>query len=251
MSNVFESDDAAERYDAARSLPEKTLALWMDTLRELIPSDSITNILDLGAGTGRFASCLRDTFRCPVVAVDPSEAMLGQGQGRELHKIQWLSGSAESIPLWDKSVDLVWMSQVFHHLKNPTIAIQEVRRVLRLGGYLAVRNATQESEAGNQWSRFFPEARNVSIPREEIITVVCGCGFETITIQSIPQVFASSYTEYYKKIGQRGLSPLLVISDEAFDTGMERLEQWITTQSTEQPVVEPLDLFVFKLPERR
>ena len=45
------------------------------------------------------------------------------------------------------------------------------------------------------------------------------------------------------------MSPLLVISDEAFATGMERLKKWIMTQSTEQPVVEPLDLFVFKLPE--
>lgn len=251
MSNVFESDDTAERYDAARSLPEKTLTQWMDALRELIPLGSVSSILDLGAGTGRFASCLRGTFRCPVVAVDPSKAMLRQGQVRQLDGIQWLSGSAESIPLCDKSVDLVWMSQVFHHLKNPTIAIQEVRRVLRLGGYLAVRNATQESEAGNQWSRFFPEAHGISNPRGEIITVVCDCGFETITIQSVPQVFASSYREYYKKIGQRGLSPLLVISDAAFATGMERLKQWIMTQSTEQPVVEPLDLFVFKLPEPR
>ncbi len=251
MSNVFESDDAAERYNAARSLPEKTLTQWMDALRELIPLGSVASILDLGAGTGRFTSCLRDTFRCPVVAVDPSKAMLRQGQVRQLDGIQWLSGSAESIPLCDKSVDLVWMSQVFHHLKNPTIAIQEVRRVLRLGGYLAVRNATEESEAGNKWSRFFPEACGISNPRGEIITVVCDCGFETITIQSVPQVFASSYTEYYKKIGQRGLSPLLVISDEAFATGMERLKRWIMTQSTEQPVVEPLDLFVFKLPEPR
>lgn len=251
MSNVFESDETAERYDAARLLPEETLALWMDTLRKSVPSGSFMNILDLGAGTGRFTSCLRDTFRCPVVAVDPSEAMLGQGQRRQLHNVQWMSGSAESIPLWDKSVDLVWMSQVFHHLKDPTIAIQEVRRVLRPGGYLAVRNSTLESEGGIQLSRFFPELPDISIPREDIITVARDCGFETMTVQSVPQVFASSYTEYYEKVGQRGLSPLLLINDEAFVSGMERLKQWIATQSAEQPVIEPLDLFVFKLPERR
>jgi ubiquinone/menaquinone biosynthesis C-methylase UbiE len=223
----------------------------MDALQESVPVDSVNNILDLGAGTGRFAACLRDTFGCPVVAVDPSEAMLGQGEGRQQHDIRWLNGSAESIPLWEKSVDLVWMSQVFHHLTNPTVAIEEVRRVLRPGGSLAVRNSTRESEGGIQLSCFFPEIPDISIPREDIISVVCDCGFKTIAIQSVPQVFASSYTEYYEKIGHRGLSPLLLISDEAFATGMERLKQWITTQSTEQPVVEPLDLFVFKLPERR
>ncbi|MFX1265860.1 MAG: class I SAM-dependent methyltransferase [Promethearchaeota archaeon] len=251
MSCVFESNKAAERYDAARSLPEETLTLWMDKLRESVPTGSITSILDLGAGTGRFTACLRDTFGCPVVAVDPSEAMLRQGKRRQLHDIQCINTTAENMPLKDTSIDLIWMSQVFHHLKNRMIAIQEMQRVLRLGGHLAIRNATQESETGNQWSRFFPEASNVSIPREEIITVVCGCGFETIAVHSVPQVFAWSYTEYYEKIRQRGLSPLLVISDEAFANGMERLKQWITTHSPEQPVIEPLDLFVFKLRERR
>jgi len=250
MSNVFESKDAAERYDPARLLPEETLTLWMDTLREIVPVDTVTSILDLGGGTGRFVACLRDTFGCPVVAVDPSEAMLDQGRGRGMGGVRWLGGTAESIPLGNASVDLVWMSQVFHHLADPTAAVNEIRRVLRPGGHLAVRNATLESEAGNQWCRFFPEASNVSVPRAGIIADVCGCGFKTVAIQVVPQVFASSYAEYCEKIGQRGLSPLLAINDEAFAAGLERLKQWVTTQPANQPVVEPLDLLVFRLSER-
>ena len=250
MSCVFEFDDVAERYDKARSLPEETLALWMNALKELVPVDSVNSILDLGAGTGRFATYLRDTFLCPVVAVDPSEAMLRQGQGRQPYDIQWLAGTAENIPLVDKSVNLVWMSQVFHHFTNPAAVIKEVRRVLMPGGSLAVRNSTRESEAGIKLSYFFPEIPDISVPREDIITVVCGFGFETVKIQTVPQVFASSYTEYYEKISHRGLSPLLLISDEAFANGMEMLKQWITTQSVDQPIVEPLDLLVFKMPER-
>lgn len=247
MPNVFESEDAAERYDPGRSLPEETLALWMDTLRELVPVDSVARILDLGAGTGRFAVSLRDTLGCPVVAVDPSEAMLDQGRGRGTDGIRWLTGSAESIPLEDASVDLVWMSQVFHHLNDPAAAVSEIRRVLRPGGHLAVRNATLESEAGNQWACFFPEAPTVAVSRKAIIQVVRGGGFDTVAVRPVPQVFASSYPEYCEKIGQRALSGLLVISDEAFTAGMERLRLWAATQPADQLVVEPLDLLVFKL----
>jgi len=107
MSNVFESEDAAEKYDPTRSLPEETLTPLMDTLREMVPVDSVTGILDLGGGTGRFVACLRDTFGCPVVVVDPSEAMLDQGRGRGMDGVRWLSSPAESIPLDNASVDLV------------------------------------------------------------------------------------------------------------------------------------------------
>lgn len=246
MSKLFESKDAAGRYDPARSLPDETLALWMDTLRELVPAGSVASIVDLGAGTGRFAATLRDAFGCAVVAVEPSEAMLDQGRGRVADGVQWLAGSAESIPLEDASVDLVWMSQVFHHLDDPVAAFREIRRVLTPGGHLAMRNATLETEADNQWARFFPGVPTVSVPRDEMIRVVCGGGFDSVAALRVPQVFAASHSEYCEKVGLRAMSCLLVISDEAFTAGMERLKQWVATQPANQPVVEPLDFLVFK-----
>jgi len=249
MSKIYEKKEAAARYDFARALPDETSTLWMERLCELVPKESVTRILDLGGGTGRFAGSLQKTYQCPVITMDPSEAMLEQGIKSGLNNISWLCGVAEDIPLDDGTVDLVWMSNVFHHLDDPEAAFQEVYRVLSPAGYLAVRNGTEEEDAEIDLNRFFPEARQFDkgrIPaKADITSTVCHHGFVIKDIQTVYQLFASSYAEYYDKISQRGLSSLISISDKAFNTGLLKLHKFISTRPSNQPVYEPIDMMVF------
>ncbi len=252
MSKTYEKQEAARRYDSARALPQETSAFWMATLRDALPRNwAPGTVLDLGAGTGRFAAALLKAFRCPVVAVEPSEAMLKEGEGLRLRGIIRLQGTAESIPLTAKSVDLVWMSQVLHHLDNETLALQEIRRVLSPGGRLAIRNATKENNLEIEWGRCFPEAEQTDddrIPaRRDVVDLVCGQGFETIVTTTVYQYSASSYREYYEKVSQRGLSGLIAMSDDAFEAGLRRLRDWVDKQPPDKPVNEPVDLFVFRV----
>jgi ubiquinone/menaquinone biosynthesis C-methylase UbiE len=250
MSETYKKKDTAKRYDFARALPDETSALWMDKLRQIVPRQAITQVLDLGGGTGRFARLLQKTYECPVIVLDPSEEMLQQGRNRGLENVTWLGGSAEHIPLGAGSVDLVWMSQVFHHLENPSLAFQEVGRVLSPTGYLAVRNGTLENDAEIEWIGLFPGAKQIEkekIPSQAgIVNTVCQCGFNVTKMQTVYQLFASSYAEYYEKISQRGLSLLISISDKAFNTGLLKLREWADRQPQNQPVYEPVDLFVFR-----
>lgn len=180
MSETYEKRDTAERYDSARALPDETSALWMNKLQNLIPTKSVARVLDLGGGTGRFAGLLQKMYECPVITIDPSEAMLKQGRNRGLDNIFWIRGSAEHIPLNTGSLDLVWMSQVFHHLEYPPLAFQETYRVLSPTGYLAIRNGTRENNAEIEWCACFPEAKQIEegrIPSQTDITnFVCSRG---------------------------------------------------------------------------
>jgi ubiquinone/menaquinone biosynthesis C-methylase UbiE len=247
MSQVFASAGAAERYGPARALPDETLAVWMATLRELFPPERIQTVVDLGAGTGRFTAALHEMFGCPVIAVEPSQAMLQQGKGRVSAEIEWRLGSAEKIPAESGSIDLVWMSQVFHHLDQPDAAFQEIHRVLTPDGYLALRNGTIENDMEIAWNRFFPEAHTPVPARQDAIDKVCTQGFQWLTMRTLHQLFVSSYQEYYGRIRQRGLSALINISDEAFESGLERLREWTEQQPVDQPVYEPMDLFIFRV----
>lgn len=248
MTKMFSVPEVAERYDRARVLPNETVDLWTDTLKTHLPSRQIHRILDLGSGTGRFSGALAASFGCPVFALDPSYAMLNECQ--PVSGVQWAQGCAEAIPLRSDSVDLVWMSQVFHHLDSPERALDEVDRVLANGGMFAVRNGTRESDREVLWLRFFPEAEESAInrlaTRERILDTVSAAGFEVTLVRQVDQVFASSYEAYYAKIAQRALSPLISIPDKAFESGLERLRQWAALQPTDVAVHDPVDLFVFR-----
>lgn len=92
-------------------------------------------VLDLAAGTGKLTRLLTATG-ADVVAVEPVEEMrahlVATAPGVEV-----LDGTAEAIPLPDRSVDAVTVAQAFHWFDlEPALA--EIARVLRPGGGLGL-----------------------------------------------------------------------------------------------------------------
>jgi ubiquinone/menaquinone biosynthesis C-methylase UbiE len=250
MKNAYSEVETANRYDLARSLPIQTKTLWLDALKSSIPRQEIRKILDLGCGTGRFTATLGEVFGCPVVGVEPSAAMLNVAMSQSESDVEWKRGQAENIPLESQAVDLVFMSQVFHHLVQPRQALQEINRVLTPNGYLAIRNGTREHNGELAWLKCFPEAFEIEEKRtpseQELKELVCRQSFELISQRTIYQLFASSYDEYFEKISQRGLSSLIAISDDAFNSGLQRLRDWASLQPRDLAVYEPVDLFTFQ-----
>ena len=247
--NAYSEIETANRYDIARKLPSQTQTQWLEALRTSFPQHAIKRILDLGCGTGRFTTGLGKTFGCPVIGLEPSSAMLSIAMSQDAPDVEWKQGEAEEIPLQNEVVDLVFMSQVFHHLVRPRQALREINRVLTPAGYLAIRNGTREHNKDLAWLKFFPGAREIEDQRtpskQELKEAVCGEFFELISQQTIDQIFAASYDEYFEKISQRGLSALIMIGDEAFQSGLQRFQNWVKEQPS-QPVYEPVDLFVFQ-----
>ncbi len=250
IENVYDAPGAASRYNAARHLPEETKSLWLADLRALLPQASIGRCLDLGCGTGRFTAALSEAFACPVVGVEPSEAMLDIARSEGIPGVEWKQGCAEETPLEDQSVGLVFMSQVFHHFNQPEQALREIHRVLTPEGYLIIRNGTQENNDETGWLHCFPEALEIDarriLPRRALEEFICRQAFTLISQQTYRQFFAASYEEYYQKIGGRGLSSLIAIDDVAFERGMARFREWIDEQPPDTPVYEPVDAFVFR-----
>ena len=91
-------------------------------------------VLDLGAGTGKLTASLV-AAGYDVVAVEPDPAMLAELR-RSLPSVPALSGSAESIPLPDASVDAVVAGHALHWF-DMAVAGPEIARVLRPDGILA------------------------------------------------------------------------------------------------------------------
>jgi SAM-dependent methyltransferase len=91
--------------------------------------------LDLGSGTGKFLPPLEATG-AQVLAVEPVDAMRAQLIAHN-PGVEVMAGSAEHIPLADRSVDVVTCAQSFHWFANPR-ALAEIHRVLKREGSLGL-----------------------------------------------------------------------------------------------------------------
>ncbi len=118
----------AETYHRIRPAYSQPLLDRAQQALELPPSACV---LDLAAGTGRLTSELARRFE-RVVAVDPDDDMRALIADGEV-----LAGSAEAIPLGDRSVDAVFVGEAFHWF-DAAAAISELARVLRPRGGAAL-----------------------------------------------------------------------------------------------------------------
>ena len=96
-------------------------------------------VLDVACGTGvlAMAAAERVASAGKVVGIDPNRDMLAVAR-RKSQRIDWREGSAESLPFPDADFDAVVSQFGFMFFEEPVTALQEMMRVLRPGGTLAV-----------------------------------------------------------------------------------------------------------------
>lgn len=97
-------------------------------------------ILDVGCGTGVFASRIRAASpRSTVWGVDLVSAMLAQGRARwrsDPDNVAAVQGDSERLPFRAGAFDVVTCANSFHHYPHQDCAVAEMYRVLKPGGRL-------------------------------------------------------------------------------------------------------------------
>ncbi len=105
-----------------------------------------TRVLDAGCGAGemvvRFAEAVGEAGA--VVAVDGSPSALALAQqavaaASVAERVMLREANLLELPLDSASFDLAWCSYVLHHIADPVAAARELRRVVRPGGHVVVR----------------------------------------------------------------------------------------------------------------
>lgn len=101
-----------------------------------IKEDSV--IADVGAGTGIFTKQL-SKFNNQIFAIEPNDDMFSSLENnlKEYKNIKTLKGSAEEIPLSNKSVDFICAAQSFHWFNKEKFK-NECRRVLKENGFVVL-----------------------------------------------------------------------------------------------------------------
>lgn len=253
MSGTFDYDksDLNRIYDEGRKLPQSTALLWSNVFLELLEPELINRICDIDCGTGRFSFLLADLFDAHVYGLDQSQKMLSTaGLKRKSTRVDFLLCDAQAVCIKADSMDLFFMSMVYHHIVDKEKTLKEMRRVLRDHGNIAVRTSTQQNLETYLWLRFFPSALEIeqdrAPDRNEMPSFFESNGFKMKRHTLVNQVFAQNLDEYVKKIENRALSSLKAIPDFEFNSGMEKFKAWCRETANVSPVLEEIDFFLFE-----
>lgn len=160
-TEAFDKDPSG--YDEWYERNSHAFASEVEAIRRLMPEKG--PFLEVGVGTGRFASALG----IPI-GVDPSVKM------RELARkrgVEAVDGVAESLPFMVNWFNAVLMITVICFLDDIGEAFSEAKRVLKPGGYLIVGFIEKESHLGRKYSEragvegFFKDAHLYSAEEVE------------------------------------------------------------------------------------
>jgi SAM-dependent methyltransferase len=249
-------DRMAPDYAEGRVLPPEGMAPWREAIRPWLPAGGggWSPVLDLGAGTGQFAAAIAGWFGVEVVAVEPSGGMRAQAARAHPHPdVRWVAGTGERLPLRDGACAWAWVSTVVHHLDDLDAAATELRRVLRPGGVVLVRQAFPDRMGGiTLYGRYFPGAgaRLVAgggLPGvERVSAAFAAAGFGVEALRSVAQVSAPSLAAYRDKVRRRADTGLRLLPDDQFAAGLAALDRAVAAETTPTPVVDRLDLLVLR-----
>jgi len=107
-------------------------------------------LLDLGCGPGSITIGLaRYVAPAETIGIDQAppalEAARQLAADHNVGNVQFQQADVYELPFHDDSFDVVHGHQILQHLADPVAALIEARRVLRRGGYLAVRDADYQT----------------------------------------------------------------------------------------------------------
>jgi ubiquinone/menaquinone biosynthesis C-methylase UbiE len=236
-------------YQQGRSLRPDRIAVWMNEFAIHAPVARPLTVLDLGSGTGRFAPALADTFGGPVYGVEPSDKMRAVATSESGRSdVAYLAGSAESIPLPDKSCDVVLMFLSLHHVRQREVAAKEIARVLRPGGRVLIRSVFSDRMPDLRWHHFFPRARDIEMQMfpasDTVMELFAGVALNPITLTAVDEEFAPDLATYASRIRLRAISTFEHLSEQECVEGTSRMDAAVAAERDQQPITAASDLLV-------
>jgi ubiquinone/menaquinone biosynthesis C-methylase UbiE len=158
-----------KKYDAWYDRNRFAYLSELAALRKVMPREG--RGLEIGVGTGRFASALGITM-----GVDPSQDMIEIAAQRGVTVRQ---GHGEDLPFWDGAFDYVAAIVSLSFVDNPLKVLQEAWRVLGSNGRLIVGIIDKGSFLGKFYQKkkgiFYKEAHLFTV--QELTDLLRAAGF--------------------------------------------------------------------------
>lgn len=177
--------DKAENWDSLRSELFTEAAALFSVLR-LVPRG--LSVADIGTGTGGMLPYLAEVAD-RIIAVDISIEMLRRAKAKAhsmgLSNVTFEQGDFSRLPIADNAVDAAFAALVIHHAPRPLMALQEMARIVRPGGFVVVVDLVAH---GHEWLKDEQADIWLGFAREEIQSHFEKAGLESIRSRVVSRV---------------------------------------------------------------
>ena len=118
---------------------------YPDILNEL-ESETFTDLLDAGCGPAPMISLLAEKYpNRHYTGLDITPAMIEKAKKKNIPNAEFVVGDCENFPFDENAFDAIICSNSFHHYPNPQAFFNSVKRCLRPGGRLILRDVTSDN----------------------------------------------------------------------------------------------------------
>ena len=144
--SIKEFTQAAKIYDSGHAgIYEMCKDDYPPILAEL-EKEPFHDVLDCGCGTGPMLELIHQKYPDKhYIGLDLTPEMIKVAQAKKLSNTEFIVGDSENLPFAEDSFDAVICSNSFHHYPNPQAFFNSVKRCLRPGGRLILRDVTSDN----------------------------------------------------------------------------------------------------------
>jgi ubiquinone/menaquinone biosynthesis C-methylase UbiE len=218
---AFPFDRIAQTYSQFRYPNEKLIEHIFNRVRYA------DNVLEVGCGPADYLSILSELLNARGYGFDISQNMIEEAKRKNSSLELVISDAQEPFPYGDGCFDFVFNINLVHYLSELDNLFRESYRVLMYdGNVLTVTDSCQDIE-DRTLTHYFPEVLEIDRKRypgnSAIMSAMKQAGFEGIYTTKVKTTFEFK-SQHYEQYSERAYSALRLISEEAFESGMKRVE---------------------------
>jgi ubiquinone/menaquinone biosynthesis C-methylase UbiE len=156
-------------------------------------------VADIGAGTGLFTRIFAGQVgpKGTVYAVDIAPAFLKhiaeESKKRGQSQVKTIRGDQESTNLPPDSIDVAFLSDVYHHLEKHEKVLGSIRRALRPGGRLILVEFDRRKGVSSDFVM-----KHIRAGKETFLKEIEAAGFEPIELKDPPK-FKENFIAAFRK----------------------------------------------------
>ena len=145
--SVKEFTKAAKNYESDHAGIYKMCKKDYPDILEELEKEDFSDLLDAGCGPAPMISLLAEKYPDRhYTGLDLTPAMIEQAKKKNIPNADFVVGDCENFPFEDNAFDAIICSNSFHHYPIPQAFFDSVKRCLRPGGRLVLRDVTSDNK---------------------------------------------------------------------------------------------------------